>query len=509
MKPITVFIFIFLQLHNVNDINAKSNLHSTVDLKRILRIEKLFIGILDNFVTSSIRSIHKIKASLRNQIEISNLSFIGKQKFMIKIRSGLRKLQNYKKRSKNNFVLILKRNCESMPTLSDVENIVKRVQLIQRVYNITAANFVDGKISQTIRISSKLSLSDCLRIGLTMSGLKFNSFASDWLHTALSRLNQRKSTFISEQIDEFKIKSELISLKKQIIDFHRKDDENFRDITLKEFVQKFRNGDNDLFESTHSKILSTFCQRAQKNKRITAKKLICQYQMKNHPFLKLAPLKTEIYNWDPYIVVFHDVISNDEIKVIKNISSNNLLRGKIFNFKTQMGKEDESRISNNYFIKDDDHPLIKILNQRVSDMSGLSTEYSEIMQVGNYGIGGYYGIHHDFFNSDVKGNSTKKFPQYWLGDRIATVLFYMSNVKYGGATIWPFINTSILPKKGSAVLWFNLYKSGLPNFYTLHSSCPVVIGSKWILTKWLRSKGQEFRKPCGLYPDHDYKFFSN
>ena len=46
---------------------------------------------------------------------------------------------------------------------------------------------------------------------------------------------------------------------------------------------------------------------------------------------------------------------------------------------------------------------------------------TESLQVGNYGIGGHYLPH---FDSDVS-----KFPHLNLGDRIATVLFYVSELR--------------------------------------------------------------------------------
>jgi len=83
------------------------------------------------------------------------------------------------------------------------------------------------------------------------------------------------------------------------------------------------------------------------------------------------------------------------------------------------------------------------------------------------------------------------------GDRLATVLFYVSllnssqislytcnpfqlgDVDSGGSTIFPIINVTVTPKKGSALLWYNLHNSGDMNLKTLHSACPVISGSKY------------------------------
>ena len=55
----------------------------------------------------------------------------------------------------------------------------------------------------------------------------------------------------------------------------------------------------------------------------------------------------------------------------------------------------------------------------------------------------------------------------------------MTDVEAGGATIFPNINVTIWPKKGSAAFWYNLHPSGEGDILTLHGACPVLIGSKW------------------------------
>lgn len=72
----------------------------------------------------------------------------------------------------------------------------------------------------------------------------------------------------------------------------------------------------------------------------------------------------------------------------------------------------------------------------------------------------------------------------------------LSDVQKGGGTAFPYLKLLIAPRKGSAILWFNLKTSGEGDVYTRHAGCPVLLGSKWVANKWIREHGNEFRRPC-------------
>ncbi|XP_064243616.1 prolyl 4-hydroxylase subunit alpha-2 isoform X5 [Passer domesticus] len=73
----------------------------------------------------------------------------------------------------------------------------------------------------------------------------------------------------------------------------------------------------------------------------------------------------------------------------------------------------------------------------------------------------------------------------------------MSDVEAGGATVFPDFGAAIWPKKGTAVFWYNLFRSGEGDYRTRHAACPVLVGCKWVSNKWFHERGNEFLRPCG------------
>ncbi|XP_019952957.1 prolyl 4-hydroxylase subunit alpha-2 isoform X2 [Paralichthys olivaceus] len=224
-------------------------------------------------------------------------------------------------------------------------------------------------------------------------------------------------------------------------------------------------------------------------------RLFCRYQDgKQNPRLLLKPVKEED-EWDsPHIVRYLNVLSDEEIEKIKELAKPRLARATVRDPKTGVLTTANYRVSKSAWLEEEDDPVIFRVNQRIQDITGLAVDTAELLQVANYGVGGQYEPHYDFSRKD----EPDAFKRLGTGNRVATFLNYMSDVEAGGATVFPDFGAAIRPRKGTAVFWYNLFKSGEGDYRTRHAACPVLVGSKWVSNKWIHERGQEFRRPCGL-----------
>ncbi|XP_076833627.1 prolyl 4-hydroxylase subunit alpha-1b isoform X2 [Brachyhypopomus gauderio] len=224
-------------------------------------------------------------------------------------------------------------------------------------------------------------------------------------------------------------------------------------------------------------------------------RLFCRYTDNGRkPRLLLAPLKQED-EWDrPHIVRYYDIISDEEMEKIKELAKPRLRRATVHDPITGKLTTAQYRVSKSAWLTGEDHPVVARINQRLEDVTGLNMDTAEELQVANYGVGGQYEPHFDFGRKD----EPDAFKELGTGNRIATWLFYMSDVAAGGATVFTDVGAAVWPKKGTAVFWYNLFASGEGDYSTRHAACPVLVGNKWVSNKWIHERGQEFRRPCSL-----------
>ncbi|XP_062434453.1 prolyl 4-hydroxylase subunit alpha-3 isoform X5 [Rhea pennata] len=224
--------------------------------------------------------------------------------------------------------------------------------------------------------------------------------------------------------------------------------------------------------------------------------LRCAYETNGSPYLLLRPAKRETVRLRPYVALYHDFISDAEAETIKALAGPRLQRSVVASGEKQ--QKAEYRISKSAWLKDTADPAVAAVERRIAAVTGLDVRvpYAEYLQVVNYGLGGHYEPHFDHATS-------RKSPLYRMksGNRIATVMIYLSSVEAGGSTAFIYANLSVPVVKNGALFWWNLRRNGEGDGDTLHAACPVLAGDKWVANKWIHEHGQEFRRPCGPRPE--------
>ena len=185
----------------------------------------------------------------------------------------------------------------------------------------------------------------------------------------------------------------------------------------------------------------------------------------------------------PRILVLGNMLSDDECEALIEAAKPRLARS--LTVSTQTGGEEVNadRTSNGMFFPRGDNEVVKRLEARIAKLFDWPLENGEGLQVLHYRPGAEYKPHYDYF--DPKEPGTRSILQRG-GQRVATVLVYLSEPEKGGGTTFPDVNLEVTPKRGNAV--FFSYDKAHPSTKSLHGGAPVIAGEKWIATKWLRER---------------------
>lgn len=390
-----------------------------------------------------------------------------------------------------------------LPTAYDVRGVIMRLARLQDVYNISASTLAQGHLKGTFPMSN-MTAEDCLGMGVFYYRQNYFDDATPWFEEALHKVDIDK-TVTKAQVLEYLFLSTCFqgnqdlstSYLNELLDvyqFYTPPDEILFDynLALKKncsnvAVERLRKMKRLIPQMTDEEI-HTFNLICQGKTIVTPQNLHCYYTHHNNPYLRIGPFKTEELYYEPPIVMFHDIISDDEIEQLQNDAYPYMIRARIMK-PDGSGTEADFRTSKIAWLDDNERSLSRKLSLRVANITNLEIKGAEVNQINNYGVGGEYVTHVDA----VENLNLTEEPS---GNRIATFMFYMSEVALGGQTVFPILNISVVPRKGSGIFWLNLNHDGTVNGDMRHGSCPVIIGSKWVCNKWIHEEGQDTRLPC-------------
>lgn len=217
----------------------------------------------------------------------------------------------------------------------------------------------------------------------------------------------------------------------------------------------------------------------------------------------------ETLSMEPLVLAIDNFLDMKECDYIRQNSESHVRQSGVSLMDKDRGRASTDwRTSATYFMPSKPHPPLQTIDKRVASLSRVPVSHQELVQVLRYAHGEKYDAHHDYFDPRLysKDARTLRLIQHGRANRMATVLWYLSDVQGGGETVFPRSGNlpaprnnspeggicergmKVSPKKGKAIIFYSLLPSGQPDALSLHGACPVVGGDhKWAANKWVWS----------------------
>jgi prolyl 4-hydroxylase len=187
--------------------------------------------------------------------------------------------------------------------------------------------------------------------------------------------------------------------------------------------------------------------------------------------------------YNPRVVVFGDLLSAEECTELIALAKPRLARSLTVATRTGGEEVNQDRTSNGMFFQRAENALVQRIERRIARLLNWPEENGEGLQILQYGPGAEYKPHYDYFDPAEPGTPTILRRG---GQRVGTLVIYLHEPDKGGGTVFPDVHMEIAPRRGNAV--FFSYERPHPSTRTLHGGAPVLAGTKWIATKWLRER---------------------
>ncbi len=183
----------------------------------------------------------------------------------------------------------------------------------------------------------------------------------------------------------------------------------------------------------------------------------------------------------PRVIVFGNLLGTRECDALIEMARPRLQRSTVVDPVTGGDRSHEARTSWGASLQRGESELCRRIERRIERLLEWPMDHGEGLQILRYAVGAEYKPHYDYFDPKEPGNAV---PLARGGQRVATLVIYLSTPTCGGATVFPDAGFEVAAIRGNAV--FFSYDRPHPITKTLHGGAPVHAGEKWIATKWLR-----------------------
>jgi prolyl 4-hydroxylase len=97
----------------------------------------------------------------------------------------------------------------------------------------------------------------------------------------------------------------------------------------------------------------------------------------------------------------------------------------------------------------------------------------------------HYFLFQHFDAFDLSNEDGRRFAANG-GQRVVTVLVYLNDCVEGGQTQFPVLNLQVLPRKGTALVFFPATIDGYLDQMALHAALPAIDTTKYVSQVWIR-----------------------
>ena len=248
----------------------------------------------------------------------------------------------------------------------------------------------------------------------------------------------------------------------------------FDDTTVQKFKPAYTTKD-PWDESKHELLFSTLCMMCETETKFRDRAYTVPF-LDGGSDVEVVPLHEA-----PQINLLRHVVSDADIEELIALAEPRLKTAVVFDSVSGQMVPAPYRTAQSAWLAREKHPVVAKIYERLKVLTGLDAQVSEDLQIARYNEdGGRYAPHFDF--------GMYKYRDSWdeyHGNRIATVLIYLSANFTGGGTAFTRAGACVQAEKGSGVFWYNLLPTGIGDVRTKHGGCPVQGDETGSFTKWV------------------------
>ncbi|XP_047059328.1 probable prolyl 4-hydroxylase 6 isoform X2 [Lolium rigidum] len=216
------------------------------------------------------------------------------------------------------------------------------------------------------------------------------------------------------------------------------------------------------------------------------------------------PSKSKRLSWHPRVFLYEGFLSHMECDYLVSMARGKIGSSLLVTDGARNISENNGDAGIKLHLADSKDIVISKIEDRISLWSFIPKEHGESMQILKY------GANQSDPNKDITQSSSG-------GNRIVTILMYLSDIKQGGETVFPrselkdtqakevalseCAGYALKPIKGSAILLFNVKPDGAIDKDSQYEVCSVLQGDKWLAIKHMRAS--KIEKPRSSPPPDD------